>query len=209
MYNDSLGKQFTHSVKTLLTLIWYYWRFRAHGGCKYVNMSGILVYNLSDCLYKLRQISFVELERGKLIRYNCTKVLRNSVRTYSNPAFARQWCQLGAIHCLRIRKRNFINSLVSSAENPHGLRDLKKLTSPCTWSPIQRPRYMNVIMIVILNLLTRIITNPAWNMYVLKKVRNRTIIAKIIQISWILQTKSGSMLLYNYILYIIILSPHN
>jgi len=68
---------------------------------------------------------------------------------------------------------------------------------------------MNVIMIVILNLLTRIITNPAWNMYVLKKVRNRTIIAKIIQISWILQTKSGSMLLYNYILYIIILSPHN
>jgi len=68
-------------VKTLLTLIWYYWQFRAHGGGKYVNMSGILVHNLSDCLYKLRQTSFVELERGKPIMYNRTKVLQNSVPT--------------------------------------------------------------------------------------------------------------------------------
>jgi len=48
-----------------------------------MNMSGILVLNISDCLYKLRQTYLIELERGKRIRFHYlrTKFLQNAVRT--------------------------------------------------------------------------------------------------------------------------------
>lgn len=61
------------------------------------------------------------------------------------------------------------------------------LTSPQTCSPIERPRYTRTKRIVALNFDIRMLTRPAWNMYVLKKSKKTTMTANRMLMSWMLK----------------------
>jgi len=79
----------THSVKTLLTLDPYHWRFSAQYGCKYMSMSGTLVIT-SVIAYKLQQIYLIELEKGKRIKNHQMEFGGNFFTSGNSFAFARQ-----------------------------------------------------------------------------------------------------------------------
>jgi len=49
-----------------------------------MNMPGILVHSINDCLYKMRQTYISELERRKHMKCHIAEFERNFVQTYSN-----------------------------------------------------------------------------------------------------------------------------